>query len=128
MFESGSEILRLEDFQNYNQFSWNAYWAPSIGPDASHPHFRFDFLHFFFTNYGYFFFWLLAYMTQYMLEIIAGSIKSTFILFSCYSISFFDTYHRWKLGSVTKKWESTYKIKLKVTYIWSNRGRSISIS
>ena len=38
-----SEILRLGDFQNYNQFLWNAYWATSVRPDVSHPHFQFDF-------------------------------------------------------------------------------------
>ena len=55
MFESGSDILRLGDFWNYNQFSWNAYRAPSIGPDVSHPHFQFDFPKFTLSVYRFLF-------------------------------------------------------------------------
>ena len=40
------EILRLDNFRHYNQFLWNAYCAPSIGPDVNHPHFHLVFAQF----------------------------------------------------------------------------------
>ena len=36
LFEGGFEILKLDSFRHCNVFSWNAYWAPSIGPDGNH--------------------------------------------------------------------------------------------
>ena len=33
-------ILRLDIFRHYNHFLWNAYCAPSIGPDVNHPQFH----------------------------------------------------------------------------------------
>ena len=37
LFEGSFGILRLYIFRQYNQFLWNAYCAPSIGPDVNHP-------------------------------------------------------------------------------------------
>ena len=43
-FKGCFEILRLDVFGHYNDFSWNAYCAPSVGPDVGHPQFIFCFL------------------------------------------------------------------------------------
>ena len=47
------------NYGHLNQFSWNAYWAPSIWKDINHPHpqFQFVFAHFllnFWPNFVYF--------------------------------------------------------------------------
>ena len=36
MFEGGFEILRLGIFRHYDEFSWNAYFAPPFGPNVRH--------------------------------------------------------------------------------------------
>ena len=40
LFEGGFEILRLDIFRHYNEFSWNGYCVPSIRPNVSGPKFN----------------------------------------------------------------------------------------
>ena len=46
LFEGGFGTLRLDIFRHNNQFLWNAYCAPSIGPNMNHPQFHLVFAQF----------------------------------------------------------------------------------
>ena len=57
------KILRFGNLWNNNQFLWNAYCAPSIGPVVSYPKFLGDFLSLG-LNFVQVFFWFRAYMAN----------------------------------------------------------------
>ena len=138
-------------FWHYNQFLWNAYCAPSIGPDVSDPRFQKENL-IFCPNFAYFFLfilslfvlinarnedWLHKINTLFDFTVILKFLLHIWKVYSFYQL--FSNKHNVVIikqsvipckskENFFKIWTKSENSFLKVTDIWSNRGCAVCIS
>ena len=107
------------NFWHYTQFLWNAYSAPSIGPDVSDPQFQKKNSYFF--RFCIIFYWIWSKMTQNLLGMTNCLIMTTLCFFLQCLYKFWHTFENdwWLLKNLLFSYVAkTCKITEKTNNIW----------